>query len=68
MFDLITQIIPFAMGTVSFVALASDPIAPCGPEARRPAETIAEHLRAVANHARAVVVLIARKTGAAGDQ
>ncbi|MGW6848983.1 hypothetical protein ACWGCK_09505 [Streptomyces virginiae] len=68
MFDLITQIIPFALGTVSFVALGSNPIAPCGPEAKQPAETITEHLRAVANHARAVVVLIARKTGAAGDQ
>ncbi|MER7540058.1 hypothetical protein ABTX77_35560 [Streptomyces sp. NPDC097704] len=67
MFDLIAQTIPFAMGTVSFVALASDPLAPCGPEAKRPAETIAEHLRAVANHARAIMVLIIHKTGAAGS-
>nr|WTB35288.1 hypothetical protein OG781_42710 [Streptomyces sp. NBC_00830] len=67
MFDLITQTIPFAMGAVSFVALASDPIAPCGPEAKRPAETITEHLRAVANHARAIMVLINHKTGATGN-
>lgn len=66
MFD-ITQIIPFALGTVSLVAVASDPYAPCGNEAKQEAETITDHLRAVANHARAVVVLIVRKTGAAGD-
>jgi hypothetical protein len=66
-FDL-TQIIPLALGTVSLVAIASDPYAPCGNEAKQQAETITDHLRAVANHARAVVVLIVRKTGAAGDQ
>ncbi|MCL6737399.1 hypothetical protein [Streptomyces neyagawaensis] len=67
MFDL-TQIIPLALGAVSLVAIASDPYAPCGNEAKQQAETITDHLRAVANHARAVVVLIVRKTGAAGDQ
>jgi hypothetical protein len=67
-FDLITQTIPFALGTVSLVAVASDPFAPCGTKAKQQAETITDHLRAVANHARAVMVLIIRKTGAAGDQ
>ncbi|MGW8767688.1 hypothetical protein ACWGN5_34965 [Streptomyces sp. NPDC055815] len=67
MFELISQSIPIALGTVSIVAVASDPFAPCGTEAKREAETIRDHLRAVANHARAVVVLIVRKTGAAGD-
>ncbi|WP_405532949.1 hypothetical protein OG592_37150 [Streptomyces avidinii] len=67
MFDLITQTIPFAMGTISFVALASDPVAPCGHDAKREAETVTDHLRAVANHARAVMVLIIRKTGATGN-
>ncbi|MEV0988006.1 hypothetical protein [Streptomyces sp. NPDC049949] len=68
MFDLLAQTIPYALGTVSLVALASDPVAPCGTSAKAPAETITEHLRAVANHARAISVLIIRKTGAAGDK
>ncbi|MEV6329633.1 hypothetical protein [Streptomyces sp. NPDC051909] len=68
MLDLITQTATLAMGTISLVALASDPLAPCGTDAKREAETIRDHLRAVANHARAVMVLLVRKTGAAGDK
>ncbi|GAA4793879.1 hypothetical protein GCM10023329_52950 [Streptomyces sanyensis] len=67
MFDLIAQTVPVTLGCLSLIALASDPIAPCGPSAKRPAETITDHLRAMANHARAVTVLIIRKSGAAGD-
>ncbi|MFD7072305.1 hypothetical protein ACFV97_34295 [Streptomyces sp. NPDC059913] len=67
MFELVSQSIPIALGTISLVAIASDPFAPCGTEAKHEAETIREHLRAVANHARAVMVLIARKTGATGN-
>ena len=39
-----------------------------GPSAKHPAKTITDHLRAMANHARAVAVLIARKSGAGGDK
>ncbi|MFK0202781.1 hypothetical protein [Streptomyces lavendulae] len=66
MLELINQTVPLVMGSISFVALASNPVAPCGPEAQKQAETIREHLRAVANHARAIMVLIIRKTGATG--
>jgi hypothetical protein len=65
-FDL-TQIIPLALGTVSLVAIASDSHAPCGTQAKRQAESITDHLRALANHARDVVELIVHKTGTAGD-
>ncbi|MGW7416125.1 hypothetical protein [Streptomyces sp. NPDC054863] len=68
MFEFVTQFIPLTLGTVSLVAVASDPLAPCGTKAKQEAETIREHLRAVANHARAIMVLVARKTGAAGDR
>ncbi|MGW3487087.1 hypothetical protein [Streptomyces sp. NPDC001054] len=67
MLDLITQTVPVTLGCFSFIALASDPIAPCGPSAKQSAETITDHLRAMANHARAITVLIVRKSGAAGD-
>ncbi|MEH0580230.1 hypothetical protein [Streptomyces sp. B21-108] len=56
------------LGLLWLVALASNPIAPCGPSAEHPAQTITDHLRAMANHARAVAVLIARKSGAGGDK
>ncbi|MFE0846495.1 hypothetical protein [Streptomyces rochei] len=68
MFDLITQTVPVTLGCFSLIALASDPVAPCGPSAKRPAETITGHLRAMANHARAITVLIVRKSGVAGDE
>ncbi|MGV9610295.1 hypothetical protein ACWDR2_42335 [Streptomyces sp. NPDC003631] len=68
MFDLIAQTVPVTLGCLSLIALASDPIAPCGPSAKGPAQTISEHLRAMANHARAITVLIVRKSGAAGDK
>lgn len=68
MFDLITQTVPITLGCFSLIALASDPVAPCGPSAKRPAETITGHLRAMANHARAITVLIVRKSGVAGDE
>ncbi|MGW2352127.1 hypothetical protein [Actinacidiphila glaucinigra] len=68
MFDLIAQTVPVTVGCFSLIALASDPIAPCGPSAKRPAETITDHLRAMANHARAITVLIIRKSGASGER
>ncbi|WP_053913268.1 hypothetical protein [Streptomyces sp. TP-A0875] len=68
MFDLITQTVPVTLGCFSLIALASDPVAPCGPSAKRSAETITGHLRAMANHARAITVLIVRKSGVAGDE
>ncbi|MDT0567719.1 hypothetical protein RM704_09590 [Streptomyces sp. DSM 3412] len=64
----LAQIVPAMLGLLWLVALASNPIAPCGPSAKHPAKTITEHLRAMANHARAVAVLIARKSGAGGDK
>jgi hypothetical protein len=67
-FDLITQSVPFTLGCLSLIALASDPVAPCGQLAKRPAESITEHLRAMANHARAISVLILRKSGAGGGE
>ncbi|MFF3146251.1 hypothetical protein ACFVRU_32170 [Streptomyces sp. NPDC057927] len=68
MFDLIAQSVPVTLGCFSLVALASDPVAPCGPSAKQPAETITDHLRAMANHARAISVLIVRKSGMTGDK
>ncbi|MEE1759731.1 hypothetical protein [Streptomyces sp. SP18BB07] len=62
----LTQTVPALLGLLWLVALASNPMAPCGPSARHPAKTITDHLRAMANHARAVAVLIARKSGARG--
>jgi hypothetical protein len=67
-FDLIAQTVPFTLGCFSLIALASDPVAPCGPSAKKPAESINDHLRAMANHARAISVLIVRKSGAGGDE
>ncbi|WP_059211733.1 hypothetical protein [Streptomyces canus] len=64
----LTQVVPALLGLLWLVALASNPIAPCGPSAEHPAQTITDHLRAMANHARAVAVLIARKSGAGGDR
>ncbi|MET9899802.1 hypothetical protein [Streptomyces sp. NPDC006446] len=67
MFDLIAQTVPVTLGCFSLIALASDPVAPCGLSAKQPAETITEHLRAMANHARAISVLVVRKSGVSGD-
>ncbi|MFI7300146.1 hypothetical protein [Streptomyces sp. P3] len=64
----LAQIVPALLGFLWLVALASNPIAPCGPSAKDPAKTITDHLRAMANHARAVAVLLARKSGAGGDK
>ncbi|MFE6188736.1 hypothetical protein ACFQ6U_30370 [Streptomyces sp. NPDC056465] len=66
-FDLITEAVPVTLGSLSLIALGSDPVAPCGPSAKRPAETITDHLQAMANHARSISVLIIRKTGVTGD-
>ncbi|MFJ2764880.1 hypothetical protein [Streptomyces prasinus] len=68
MLDLIAQSVPITLGCFSLIALASDPLEPCGPSAKRSAETITEHLRAMANHARAISVLIVRKTGVTGNE
>jgi hypothetical protein len=68
MLDLIAQTVPFTLGCFSLIALASDPVAPCGPSAKQSAETITEHLRAMANHARAITMLIVRKSGAGGSE
>ncbi|MEU2495464.1 hypothetical protein [Streptomyces sp. NPDC007883] len=68
MFDLIAQTVPVMLGCFSLIALASDPFAPCGPSAKRSAGTITDHLRAMANHARAISVLIIRKSGATGKE
>ncbi|WP_329328470.1 hypothetical protein [Streptomyces mirabilis] len=68
MFDLIAQSVPVTLGCFSLIALASDPVAPCGPSAKQPAKTITDHLRAMANHARAISVLIVRKSGMTGDE
>jgi hypothetical protein len=62
------QFMQVMLGCVSFIALASDPVAPCGPSAKQPAETLTGHLRAMANHARAISVLVARKSGASGGE
>ncbi|WP_406147270.1 hypothetical protein [Streptomyces sp. NBC_01012] len=67
MFDLIAQTVPVTLGCLSLIALGSDPVAPCGPSAKQSAETITDHLRAMANHARSISVLIIRKSGVAGD-
>ncbi|WP_405948873.1 hypothetical protein OG588_22480 [Streptomyces prunicolor] len=64
----LTQIVPALLGLLWLVALASSPMAPCGPASKHPAKTITDHLRAMANHARAVAVLLARKSGAGGDK
>ncbi|MFF0094899.1 hypothetical protein ACFYSF_33850 [Streptomyces canus] len=64
----LAQIVPALLGILWLVALASNPIAPCGPSADHPAKTITDHLRAMANHARAVAVLLARQSGAGGDK
>ncbi|WP_432015761.1 hypothetical protein [Streptomyces cucumeris] len=68
MYQLIAQAVPFALGCFSLFALASDPVAPCGRSAKQSAETITGHLRAMANHARSITVLIVRKSGAGGDE
>ncbi|MFI1212031.1 hypothetical protein ACH4UV_31025 [Streptomyces sp. NPDC020802] len=68
MLDLIAQSVPITLGCFSLIALASDPFEACGPSAKQPAETITDHLRAMANHARAVSVLIVRKTGVTGKE
>ncbi|MFC8712428.1 hypothetical protein ACFUCQ_21235 [Streptomyces sp. NPDC057197] len=68
MFDLIAQTVPVTLGCLSLIALGSDPAAPCGPSTTQPAVTITDHLRAMANHARAISVLILRKTGATGGE
>ncbi|WP_329435847.1 hypothetical protein OG564_34380 [Streptomyces sp. NBC_01280] len=60
----LSQIVPALLGITWLIALASNPIAPCGPAATRPAATVRDHLHAMANHARAIAVLIARKIGA----
>lgn len=62
------QIVPTLFGLLWLVAMASDPLAPCGPSAGRRADTVTDHLRAIANHARAIAVLIARKTGGGGGR
>jgi hypothetical protein len=67
-FDLIAQAVPFTLGCFSLIALASDPVAPCGPSAKQSAETITDHLRAMANHARAISVLIVHKSGMGGSE
>ncbi|MET4923693.1 hypothetical protein P3L51_15240 [Streptomyces sp. PSRA5] len=68
MLDQIAHSVPITLGCLSLIALASDPVAPCGPEAKQLAETVTGHLRAMANHARAISVLIVRKSGVAGDE
>ncbi|WLQ51291.1 hypothetical protein P8A21_29105 [Streptomyces poriferorum] len=67
MFDLIAQTVPVTLGGLSLIALASDPVAPCGPSSEQTAQSITDHLRAMANHARSITVLIVRKSGATGD-
>ncbi|MGW2423347.1 hypothetical protein ACWC0C_29555 [Streptomyces sp. NPDC001709] len=66
MITVFTQLVPAILGGLWLVALGSNPAAPCGLTASTPAVTITEHLRAIANHARAIAVLIAKKTGANG--
>ncbi|NEB14840.1 hypothetical protein G3I32_39505 [Streptomyces coelicoflavus] len=62
------QIVPGLLGFIWLIALLSNPFAPCGVSAAGPAVSIWDHLRAMANHARAISVLIVRKTGAGGDR
>ncbi|MFF8992717.1 hypothetical protein ACF09H_22815 [Streptomyces sp. NPDC014983] len=64
----IGQIVPAVLGVTWLIALASNPMAPCGQSATGPAVSIRDHLRAMANHARAISVLIAKKIGAGGDR
>ncbi|MEU9110582.1 hypothetical protein AB0D04_01975 [Streptomyces sp. NPDC048483] len=67
MISTLSQIVPALLGLIWLTALGSDPTAPCGPKATEPAVTIPEHLRAIANHTRAIAVRIAKKTGANGS-
>ncbi|MEU3528588.1 hypothetical protein AB0E62_32860 [Streptomyces sp. NPDC038707] len=62
---MLTQLIPAVLGFTWLVALGSNRAAPCDPPrpAKRPPS---EHLRAMANHARVIAVLIAKRTGANG--
>ncbi|MGC4997284.1 hypothetical protein [Streptomyces sp. DT195] len=63
----IGQIVPALLGITWLIALASNPMAPCGQSSTGPAVSIRDHLRAMANHARAISILIAKKTGAGGN-
>jgi hypothetical protein len=62
------QIVPALLGIVWLIALASNPLAPCGPSATGSAVSIRDHLRAMANHARAISVLLAKRAGVDGGK
>ncbi|GGQ04412.1 hypothetical protein GCM10010233_21360 [Streptomyces pseudogriseolus] len=64
-FDL-ASLVPTLVGGLGLLALGSSPNGPCGGAATSPAVTITDHCRAICNHARSLVVLIVRRSGAAG--
>ncbi|MFD0169086.1 hypothetical protein ACFVJH_33825 [Streptomyces decoyicus] len=66
MYEALGQTVPTLLGVLALVSLGSDPAAPCGTESETRAETIGEHIRAVANHCRAIAQLITRRTGGGG--
>jgi hypothetical protein len=67
MYDFLAGFVPALLGVLWLVAMFSDPLAPCGMQAKAPAATIADHLRAIANHVREIAVLVAYRTGAGGQ-
>ncbi|MFD7316007.1 hypothetical protein [Streptomyces sp. NPDC056730] len=68
MLNTIGSFLPTLLGCIGLVALASNTTGPCGTRADRPAATVTEHLRAIANHARAIVATITNRSGLNGDQ
>ncbi|MFF8925556.1 hypothetical protein ACF1A4_30375 [Streptomyces albidoflavus] len=67
MLSIIEQIAPTLFVGLCALGLVSDPAAPCGPDASRSAATLADHLRAIGNHARAAAALLADKVGKSGN-
>lgn len=65
MFDL-ASLVPDLVGGPGLPVLGSSPNGPCGEMETSPAVTLTDHCRAIRNHARSLVVLIVRRSGAAG--
>ncbi|MCX5215639.1 hypothetical protein OG689_41530 [Kitasatospora sp. NBC_00240] len=55
------QVLSVLVAVLGLAAATSHPLAPCGSMTAVPADTVRGHLRAVANHLRAIAVLLRRK-------
>jgi hypothetical protein len=64
----IGSLLPTLLGCLGLIALASNATAPCGTRAKKAATTVTDHLRAITNHARAIVAAITNRSGLNGDQ